>query len=137
MGEPRQQLTALVVDDEPAIREYTGIVLREAGLLTIDAGGAAEALTLSKNHSGRIDVLVTDVGLGDGNGIDLAGSIRRERTEMEVLVMSGRPEYLEQATAHKYTFVKKPFKAGSLVDAVRRLLRLLPLAGPSESQTNE
>jgi CheY-like chemotaxis protein len=66
---------ALVVDDEPALRELLSTVLRSQSFLAVTACSAAEALELSGRTGQRIDVLISDVQLGDGNGIDVAAQI--------------------------------------------------------------
>lgn len=116
----RSQLIALVIDDEPGIREYAATVLHGAGFLTLTACSVSEALTLSSNCAATIDNLLTDVQLG-GDGIDVAERIQHHRKDIQVIVMSGTNDS-ERAKEHKYPFLAKPFNTSQLLQLVRRLL---------------
>jgi DNA-binding NtrC family response regulator len=115
-----RRCVALVVDDEPAVREVASAVLQQKGYVTLSASNAAEALKLSRNRSEQIDVLITDVELGDGDGIDLAGLIRTERPGIAILVISGNDENKRLARAKRYAFLPKPFEVAQLLDFVHR-----------------
>jgi two-component system response regulator HydG len=114
---------ALLVDDEPSIRQFASIVLQREGFGTLSACGTATALRLAKRTPGRIDMLVTDVQLGDGDGIEMANAIRRERPGIPVLVISGVLYNEPRAEALGYRFLAKPFTPAKLVECVRALLR--------------
>ena len=73
------KFVALLVDDESSIRRLVSTVLEGAGFLTLSASNGTEALALCRDQGQRIHVLVTDVDLGDGDGIEFAQLIRRER----------------------------------------------------------
>ncbi len=118
-------LQALLVDDEPSIRQFAGIVLQREGFVTLSACSRAEALRIAEVTPGRIDVLVTDVQLTDGDGIELACAVRRKRPEIAVLVISGLMDYEPRAAANGYLFLAKPFTPAKLVERVRAL----PYAG--------
>jgi DNA-binding NtrC family response regulator len=119
--EPRL-LVALVVDDEPGVRELAAAALQMEGYLTLSACSAAEAAELARGRRERIDVLVTDVELGDGDGIDLAESIRANRPDIAILVISGDGTYQSRALGKRYAFLGKPFRATQLWDSVRGLV---------------
>jgi DNA-binding NtrC family response regulator len=115
-----RQCVALVVDDEPLVREIASTVLQKKGYVTLSAANAAEALKLSRNRKEQIDVLITDVDLGDGDGIDLAALIRADRPGIAILVISGNEEYKRVARAKRYAFLPKPFRTAQLLDFVHR-----------------
>jgi two-component system cell cycle sensor histidine kinase/response regulator CckA len=98
-------------------------VLRNKGYIVLSASNAAEALKLSRNRKEQIDVLITDVELGDGDGIDLAGLIRADRPGIAILVISGKEEYKRLAREKRYAFLPKPFQAAQLLGFVHRLSR--------------
>ena len=64
---------ALIVDDEPDIRELLEITLGRMGLETESAADIAEAHTLLEQH--EFDVCLTDMRLPDGDGLDLVESV--------------------------------------------------------------
>ncbi len=113
----------LLVEDEPAVREYTKRVLERAGYSVVTAGDADEALRESHAFNEPIDVLVTDVVMPGMHGPELAYRIRQERPEIGVLYISG---YAEDAVAGggEFTtpggFLPKPFTSDALIRAVRR-----------------
>jgi len=53
--------TILLVEDQPAVREIARTVLERAGYRVLEASDGNRALELALKHSGRIDLLVTDV----------------------------------------------------------------------------
>ena len=63
----------LVVDDEPDIRELLELTLVRMGLGVMTAGTVEEAKELLKSE--RFDLCLTDMRLGDGDGIDLVRHI--------------------------------------------------------------
>lgn len=117
-----ERSVALIVDDEPAIRELASLVLQQAGFLTLSGCGASAALELSRNPANRIDPLITDVELKDGDGIGLAEEINALRKDVPVLVMSGCREYQGRAAEQDFAFLSKPFRVRRLLETVSRML---------------
>jgi DNA-binding response OmpR family regulator len=111
----------MLVDDEPSILQFAGIVLQREGFVTLPACSKAEALRLAEATPGRIDVLVTDVNLTDGDGIELACALRRKRPDIAVLVISGLNSYEPRAAANGCLFLAKPFTPSKLIERVRAL----------------
>jgi CheY-like chemotaxis protein len=70
--------TVLVVEDEPAVRAQIAEALRECGCVVLEAGDGPAGLLLVKAN-GRLDMLVTDVGLPGLNGRQLADAARASR----------------------------------------------------------
>jgi CheY-like chemotaxis protein len=67
-------LRILVVDDQPDARQLLTKVFERAGAAVQAAGSTDEALKLIKK--GRLDVLVSDIGMPESNGLDLIQHIR-------------------------------------------------------------
>jgi DNA-binding response OmpR family regulator len=123
----------LVIDDDADVRsvllralERDGHVVSEAR----DLAGARRAL-----ESGPLDVIVLDVGLPDGSGIDLLRALRAERESTPVLVVTARSEVarrVEGLDAGADDFLAKPFAVAELRARVRVLgrRRATPLATP-------
>jgi PAS domain S-box-containing protein len=84
--------TVLVVDDEELIRMLVTELLEDAGHIAIGASDAATGLGLLQRN-GRIDLLITDVGLPGGmNGRQLAEAARELQSDLKVLFISGYGE---------------------------------------------
>ena len=83
--------TVLVVDDHVGFRAEACALLELGGLdVVAEAGTAGEALTLA--GSLHPAVILLDIGLPDGDGIDLVGPVRRASPGAIVVLVSGRPE---------------------------------------------
>jgi DNA-binding NtrC family response regulator len=118
--------TILVVDDDRALREGTAEALRAAGYEVLEAGSGASALALLEDHTGRLDLLLTDVQMAKMNGGELAESVQEDRPGVKVLFMSG---YTGGAALHDTVredgvdFIAKPFVAETLLKKVRAILK--------------
>jgi CheY-like chemotaxis protein len=118
-----RKLRVLVADDEPAVREFTSSVLQHQGFVVLSVCDGTEALTLSGNRAEHIDLLVTDVRMGDGlNGIELAEEMLRGRADLAVLVTSGLPDSATMAAVRGYAFLRKPFLPAQLAKGVQEVL---------------
>jgi DNA-binding response OmpR family regulator len=117
--------TALIVEDDPAVRKLIESILRLQGFAVLPAGTAAEAIALSGGYRGTLDLLITDFGLGEMNGLDLAARISGTRPGLRVLLVSGHtelpiPEGLRAAL--RTGFLAKPFTMDALVARVAEML---------------
>jgi PAS domain S-box-containing protein len=117
--------TVLVVDDEPVIRLLIIEVLEELGYATLEAADGRSALRQLET-GGRIDLLVTDVGLPGGmNGRQLADAARGRRSGLKVLFITGFAAnaaigngFLEPGM----DVMTKPFTMNALASKVRTMI---------------
>jgi two-component system cell cycle sensor histidine kinase/response regulator CckA len=123
--------TILLVEDEEQVRAVVLSVLRRQGYHVIPAQNAGEALLLCERHSGKIDLLLTDVVMPQMSGPDLARRLASIRPGMRVLCMSGytddsivRHGVLESGVA----FIQKPVTPALLARKVREVLDAHPTA---------
>ncbi|MEJ2345035.1 MAG: sigma-54 dependent transcriptional regulator [Gammaproteobacteria bacterium] len=116
---------ALIVDDEPDIRELLELTL---GRMDIDTGAAAnlsEARALLAKS--KFDLCLTDMRLPDGNGIELVRLIQDDypRTPVAVITAYGNVESaVEALKAGAFDFVSKPVDLSVLRNLVNTALRL-------------
>jgi PAS domain S-box-containing protein len=117
--------TVLLVEDEETVRRIAERVLSRGGYDVLTAGEGAEAMALSRQHAGTIQVLVTDLVMPRMNGSDLARRLMAERPGIRVLFISGYDRDaartagpLEPGT----DFIEKPFSPEVLLERVARLL---------------
>jgi PAS domain S-box-containing protein len=117
--------TVLLVEDEPAIRQVTVRMLARLGYTVISAGTPGEAIQLAREHSGEIDLLLTDVVMPEMNGRDLAKNLLSLRPGLKRLFVSG---YTANVIAHHgvldqgVLFLQKPFSIEALAAKVREAL---------------
>ena len=81
--------TLLLAEDEMGIRQMTRAYLESLGYTVLEAADGDEALRVSRQYQGTIDVLVTDVVMPGVRGDDLVRILRHERPEILVLFISG------------------------------------------------
>jgi PAS domain S-box-containing protein len=125
--------TALVVEDDGAVREIVVQMLRDLGYRALEAAGLDDALAAMSNERGRIDLLVSDVVMPEISGFDLAQRIVREAPDMKVLFMSGyNDEALPEETDAQHATVRKPFTRQVLARAVRGVLDAAPAVAQRE-----
>jgi CheY-like chemotaxis protein len=108
----------LVVDDEPDARDVAARFLQEHGAAVAAAGSAREALAILAKQ--RIDVVVSDIGMPEIDGYELAR--RLGAIPAIALTAFARPEDKERAMAAGFrAHVPKPVEAAELVAAVATL----------------
>jgi CheY-like chemotaxis protein len=112
--------TILVVEDDNIVRMLIVDVLEELEYTVLSAGDGAEALQhLGDGHT-IIDLLMTDNGLPDTSGLELAHKARGLRPHLPVLFASGYAENIElPADMH---MIGKPFSIDQLRDKVKWVL---------------
>ena len=126
---PKGTETILVAEDDQAVRQLILRTLRDRGYAVLGARDAAEALSITDRHEGRIDLLLTDVVMPSMNGTELAARLRRSQPGVAVLYVSG---HARDAIAHRGVvdegvyLLPKPFDSGDLARMVRRVLDRSP-----------
>jgi CheY-like chemotaxis protein len=117
--------TVLVVDDERVVRLLVVRALLRAGYAVLEAGGGREALAVVERHRGRIHLLLTDVGMPDVGGRELADRLRAACPGLRVLFLSGYSdeEAVSRGVSHDPDqFLTKPVSAAALARKVREVL---------------
>jgi two-component system cell cycle sensor histidine kinase/response regulator CckA len=117
--------TVLLVEDEPALRQLAARVLTSSGYTVLHAGHPHDALTLMAQHTGQIQLLLTDVVMPEMGGRALASRVQAEHPETRVLYMSGYSggAFLHDGVLETGTsFLQKPFTPTTLAQKVREVL---------------
>lgn len=108
-------LKALIVDDEPDIRELLELTLNRMEIGTDSAGTVAEAKALIESQSYQL--CLTDMRLPDGNGIELVKLMQARQPEVPVAVITAHGNMdtaVEAMKAGAFDFVSKPVDLASL-----------------------
>jgi two-component system chemotaxis response regulator CheY len=114
----------LLVEDDPDIRALTRTFLQHEGYSVFSSGDAERAVQIFRSAP-RIDLLVTDLYLPGGSGMELARELKGERSDLPVLVISGgilEEEQEAKLKAEGWSFLAKPFRLPDLLAAVHRIL---------------
>jgi two-component system cell cycle sensor histidine kinase/response regulator CckA len=117
--------TILVVDDDAIIRDVIRILLLECGYVVIEAASGWEALRLSREHDGKIHLLLTDVVMPGMDGTQLAEAFVSRRSDTRVLFVSGSTNDALKAKMLASSAIRvlpKPFSAEQLSREVRAAL---------------
>ena len=125
MANVQETHTVLIVDDHPLLREGVGRrISRHQGLKVCgEADDVEEALKLARDL--HPDVLIVDIALKTGNGIDLIKQLRSRRLDTKILVHSMYDDFLYaerslQAGAQGY--INKQQSPDELIVAIERVL---------------
>ena len=126
MGIPFQVVTLLVVDDLRLARRIAVRILSEEGYRVLEADGTDEALEVLSEARGRVDLVLLDVVMPNGDGVDLTESIREEWPDQRLLYMSGHPAEILAKHGLKdlnVPFLAKPYTRAELLTKVKSALR--------------
>jgi DNA-binding NarL/FixJ family response regulator len=114
----------MLVEDQPDFRRLmVALLARQPDLEVVAEAGS---LTEAREHAAVVsfDVAVLDLGLPDGNGVDLISDLRGANPDAAVLILSASldPASLERATeAGASEIMDKLSTPGELIGAIRRL----------------
>jgi two-component system, cell cycle response regulator CpdR len=129
------RLRALVVDDEPHVRDLWCEFLKLSGCDSDQVGTGMEALRCF--DAGRYDLLVTDLLMPGLNGWDVAWTVRRRDPAIAVILISGSPTHIDVDLLREpgVTLLEKPvhlktFRA-AVEDALAMRARVLDRAALS------
>ncbi|HLT92485.1 MAG TPA: sigma-54 dependent transcriptional regulator [Woeseiaceae bacterium] len=117
--------TALVVDDEPDIRELLTLTLERMGIDTIVAGDLGDARRKLANR--EFDICLTDMRLPDGNGLEIVEWIQKNTPGVPVAVITAHGNVETAVQALKlgaFDFLTKPLDIQNLRNVVESALRL-------------
>ena len=111
---------ALLCEDDALIRLVTGEMLLELGLEVIEASTAAEALAALA--ATPVDLLITDVGLPDLSGIELAARVRASTPALPILFATGQVDPTGAEPIAASAILSKPYDIARLREAIARLV---------------
>src|SRR5438034_6222823 len=120
------QFQALVIDDEPQVREFVSTILTNDGWQVAQSSSAEEAFTMLNDQAWS--VVFCDVMLGGADGYSVLRRFKEELPETKVVLMTGHGSAvgaLDATASGAYDYLLKPFgpeEVGSLSRALREQL---------------
>jgi DNA-binding NtrC family response regulator len=115
----------LLIDDDPGLPEVIELLLARAGYQALHAGTVGEGL--ARVAAAMPDVVLTDLKLPDGTGLDVVERLHRERPELPLILITSYSS-LESAIGAlrggAIDYLVKPFENEDLLRAVQRALRI-------------
>lgn len=113
----------LVVDDDNAMREMMALALAKEGYLVESVGSAADGIAILGEK--RFDLVIADIYLGDGTGLDLVDAIGDRQTDTRIILVTARGSVETAAFARShgvFDYLAKPFELEHLVSRVSTAL---------------
>jgi two-component system response regulator PilR (NtrC family) len=115
----------LVVDDEPGLRRMLEILFRREGYEVVCATGYKGALEAISQAPQPFPVVLTDLAMPDGSGLDVLADAKRRSEATEVILITAHGSVdnaIRAVRAGAYDFVKKPFETDELLALVAKAL---------------
>jgi PAS domain S-box-containing protein len=117
-------VTILLAEDEPGLREIFSDLLLTRGYHILAAKNGEEAVSVAKTFDGSIQLFLTDIIMPKMNGIEAAQLIKSIRPNLPVVYMTG---YAEDALSMPSTLgndvlLEKPVAPGTLFDTIQKML---------------
>lgn len=123
----------LVVEDEDAIREVIALNLRMAGYEVSEAASAERALELVSQLKEGFDLALLDVMLPGMNGFSLCETIRRDSSEIGIIILSAKTQEKDKINGLSIgadDYITKPFSVSELLARVEALCRRVQRSAP-------
>ncbi len=120
---PARGETILVVEDAARLRQAIQAGLESLGYRVVPAGNAPEALEVQRHEP--VDLVVTDIVMPGGSGIDLLEHLQVEAPEIRVVAMTGHVFDTDGPAAELegfHSLIRKPFSIEELAAAIRDAL---------------
>lgn len=115
----------LVIDDEPDIRELLEITLMRMGLKSSSAGDVHSAIKSIKDT--QFDLILTDMRLPDGNGLDVVRYVSEFRMDTPIAVITAHGSMdlaIESLKSGAFDFVSKPIDIHKLRNLINQALKV-------------
>ncbi len=115
--------TILLVDDDDTFRSTIEILLKSHGYDVIIADGVIRAMQIFKER--KIDLIITDLKMNDGTGLDLLAKAREAHAEIAVIIQTAYGSVRNAVEAMRqgaYDYITKPFKNEELLILIEKSL---------------
>ena len=113
----------LLIDDDPGLSEVIGLLLEREGYVALRAATVKEGLKLVE--SGAPDVVVTDLKLPDGTGLDVIAGVRARGPGLPIIMItsySSMESAIDALRAGANDYVIKPFNNDEFLRSIARAL---------------
>jgi DNA-binding response OmpR family regulator len=120
----------VVLEDDDLVRDVLTDIMEAEGFVVRPAATADDAIA-HIDSAGGCELLLTDIDLGPGpNGFDAAKAAQARHPYLPIIYLTGRPDHAnDRHFGPKERFLRKPFRALELVDAMRSLGVVSPTSG--------
>jgi DNA-binding NtrC family response regulator len=112
----------LLAEDEPMVLKLLQRLVHSWGYRVFSARNGREAMEISDQHQGEIDLLVTDVIMPEMEGPELAEKLKAKHPRLQVIFLSGY-SHTQVVLQRGWKFMQKPFQTQKLKAAVEDSLK--------------
>jgi two-component system cell cycle sensor histidine kinase/response regulator CckA len=115
----------LLVEDEPAVRQFSARALREKGYNVVEADCGEEALDIINSSETLFDLIISDVVMPKMDGPTLVNRVQKTHPQIKVIFVSGYAEDTFRDNLDKTSrihFLPKPFSLKELAQKVKTVL---------------
>jgi len=123
MGKRASRPGILLVDDDIEFRKSVEIVLKKNDYNVFTAGGVSSALEILKLQ--RIDLILTDLKMADGTGLDLLEKVREQSNEVAIIIQTAYGSIRNAVDAMRqgaHDYLTKPYRNEELLITVEKAL---------------
>ncbi|MBB3995660.1 PAS domain S-box-containing protein [Sulfitobacter undariae] len=113
-------MRVLICEDDALIRMDIALCLGDSGYDVLEAATAQHAIEIL--HKGGVDLLITDIGLPDRSGEELANDARSINAALPIVFATGGADVPAAITLGNCNMVKKPFRDTELLEAISELV---------------
>jgi DNA-binding NarL/FixJ family response regulator len=127
----------MIVDDHEVVREGLRALLRRRNELAVVAEADSVATAIAEAKRAQPDVVIMDVRLPDGSGVEACRDIRAERPETKVIMLTSYADdeaVFASIMAGATGYLLKQTRMQALVDAIERAMRGESLLDPAVTQ---
>ncbi len=126
---PKEQITVLIVDDSPSVRQVNSNLVKNAGWQPILARDGLEALEVIQAFRELPDIILTDVEMPRMDGYELLASLKRQEVlrEIPVIMITSRAGEKHRRKAFDLgvsEYLTKPYEDLVLTDKIKSLLKI-------------
>ncbi len=122
---PPSPTRVLVVDDEPGLRHVLEVTFRRQGHEVVSVPGARAALEALRQNPQPFPLVLTDLVMPDGSGLDVLSAAKQRAAATEVIVMTAHSTVepaIEAMRRGAYDFVTKPFSPAEIAAIAQKAL---------------
>ncbi len=125
----------LLIEDEPAVLAFVTSALQQHGYELISADSAAKARQLFAEHGHSVQLVMSDIVLPDGTGLELLDEFFAAQPELRALLTSGYSEkgaLMDMVERRGVRFLHKPYSLAQLLEATQAAIEGWPVDTAAE-----
>jgi len=114
--------TILLVEDEALLRDAICEFLKSVGYNVLVASGGVEARHICERHTGKIDLILTDLVMPGADGVEVANAVSLNYPGIAIVYMTGYTDRAAELLDAGAVMLKKPFSLSELASKLRAAL---------------